>query len=330
MRAAVRAGVWACLFIGWNAPARAAELRARGPAECPDGVELAFQVERNAKLALALAPPVKFDVDMERAANGYVAHIHMSGARTDETKERMLSGADCNQLGDAIVVAVTLALGAAEPAPAEARSEPPAPVGESPAAAPAARVDQAPALRANEPSPSGLQPSLALSALLDVGSLPAPGAGVALQAGVAWGRFELRAEALMLFEQHTELPGESAPAPGADLQLFAGALRGCTAPFAAARSGFALPACLGFELGRVAGTGTNVLSARSGSALWAAPRVDLGAVWKVPGSTLSLSSSLTVATPLQRSRFTLTEIGTVYAPSSVVGRLSFGVGFGFD
>jgi hypothetical protein len=58
--------------------------------------------------------------------------------------------------------------------------------------------------------------------------------------------------------------------------------------------------------------------------------VDLGAVWTVPDSTLNLGLTLTGAVPLQRSRFTLTEIGTVYTPSSVVGRLSLGIGIGFD
>jgi hypothetical protein len=253
----------------------------------------------------------------------------MTGAGADQSKERVLSGSDCTELSDAVVVAVTLALGAAQPV-AQPASEAPPPGRELPVAPRAGGVDEPPAPLASEPSSSGLRPSLALSAVLDVGSLPAPGAGAALQASVAWGRFELRALGLLLFEQHTDVPGESAPAPGADLQLFAGALLGCTTPLGAARSGLALPACLGLELGRVSGIGTNVTSPRSGSALWAAPRVDLGAVWNVPDSTLNLSLTLTGAAPLQRSRFTLTEIGTVYTPSSVVGRLSLGVGIGLD
>jgi hypothetical protein len=331
MRGAVRVGILGCLSLWLGAAsALAAELRARGPAECPDGVELAFRVERNAKVALPLAPPVMFDVEMERAATGYVAHIQMTGAGADQTKERVLSGADCGQLSDAIVVAITLALGAAEPIP----TPPSAPEAAAPLVAGAAShpagVDEAPAPFASETPSNALRPFLSLSALIDVGSLPAPGAGAALQASVAWGRFEVRAQGLLLFQQHADVPGESAPAPGADLQLFAGALLGCTTPFARARSGFALPACLGLELGRVSGIGTGVTSPRSGSALWAAPRVDLGAVWTVPDSTLNLGLTLTGAVPLQRSRFTLTEIGTVYTPSSVVGRLSLGIGIGFD
>ena len=332
MRGAVRVGIWGCLSL-WlcAASALAAELQARGPTECPDGVELAFRVERNAKVALSLAPPVKFEIEMARATAGYVAHIHMSGAGADQTKERVLSGTDCAELGDAIVVAITLALGAAEPAAApEPAREAPAPVAAAPEAPRGVSVDQAPAPLASEATSNALRPSLSLSALLDVGSLPAPGAGAALQASIAWGRFEVRAQGLLLFQQHTDVAGESAPAPGADLQLFAGALLGCTTPFGAARSGLALPACLGLELGRITGTGTGVTSPRSGSALWSAPRVDLGALWNVPGSTLNLGLTLTGAAPLQRSRFTLTEIGTVYTPSSVVGRLSLGLGIGFD
>lgn len=329
MRGAVRIGIWGCLSLSLCAASvRAAELQARGPAECPDGVELAFRVERNAKVALALAPPVKFEIEMDRAAPGYVARVRMTGASAQETKERVLSGADCSQLSDAIVVAVTLALGAVEPQP-EPGHEAPEAVAAPPVAARAPSVDATPAPSVSDPS-SAPRPSLSLSALLDVGSLPAPSPGAALQASVAWGRFELRAVGLLLFQQHTDVPGQSAPAPGADLQLFAGGLLGCTTPFGAARSGLALPACLGLELGRVSGVGTGVTSPRSGSALWAAPRVDVGTVWNVPGSTLNLSLTLTGATPLQRSRFTLTDIGTVYTPSSVVGRLSLGVGIAFD
>jgi hypothetical protein len=199
MRGAVRVGIATSLLIAGSAPARAAELQARGPAECPDGMELAFRVERNAQVTLALAPAVRFDVAMERAAAGYVAHVRMTGAGAHETKERLLSGASCAELGDAIVVAVTLALGAVEPAPATpAPSEAPASARELAPSAQAVSADAPPLPSASDGSSGGLRPSLSLSALVDVGSLPAAGAGAALQAGVGWGRFELRALGLLL------------------------------------------------------------------------------------------------------------------------------------
>jgi len=253
----------------------------------------------------------------------------------------VLTGADCKQLADAIVVAVTLALGASAPPALEgtqqkATQQPATPATQQPAAQqenkgiPIAAGDAGEAAVESAPTSRRLRPSLSLSLLVDSGSLPAPGLGAALGAELSWESFQLRALGGVLFEQHTELRGGSGPAPGADLGLFAGDLLACTLPFGDARSELAVPVCLGLELGRLAGVGTGVASPRSGSVLWVAPRLDLGARWSIPKSAFSVGVTLTAATPLNRSRFALTEIGTVYHPPSVVGRLSLGVGVGFD
>lgn len=352
MRGAGRAGVWSNLVLGsvlgvfsTSARAGAAEIEARGPAECPDGGELAFRVERNAKLSLERAPAVQFEIEMTRAAEAYVAHVKMTDASASQTKERVLQGTDCNQLGDAIVVAITLALGEAEAVEPGSRAMP-AGAAESSGApqttsqvAPEANVpdrseaplssDAGATPPAHERAPS-LRPSLSVAVLGDLGSLPAPGVGAEIGAELDWGRIELRAFGLLLFEQHTELESPLPPAPGADLELFAGGVLACTTPFGAERAAWSIPMCLGFELGKLAGVGTGIADPRSGSALWAAPRVDAGLRWSLPNSPLRLSAMFTAATPLQRSRFALSEIGTVYSPSGVVGRLSLGIGIGFD
>jgi hypothetical protein len=317
----------ACLLLG-AASASAAEIEARGPRECPDTGELSFRVERSVNSSLVEAPAVKFVIDMNRSAAGYVAHVALVGPGDSEAKERVLTGADCNQLADAIVVAVTLALGASRtPAVEVARQEPASSPSE---AVPLPAVDEAgAALESAAPSRS-LRPALSLSLLVDAGSLPAPALGAALGAELSWEHFQLRALGSILFEQHTAVSGGSGPTPGADLGLFAGGLLACTLPFGDTRSSLSLPICLGLELGRLAGVGTGVASPRSGSALWAAPRLDLGARWSIPRSALRLELTLSAATPLNRSRFELTEIGTVYHPPSVVGRLSLGVGVAFD
>src|SRR5689334_847985 len=152
-------GCLACLLGG---VARAAEIEATGPAECPDSAELGFRVERNVGVSLAQAPAVKFVVAMQRTTGAYAARLSATGEGDTQPKERALGGADCGELADAVVVAMTLALGEAAPAPAAAA--PPAAAELSPAvearaseAAPnaAAPDDPKPSETA---SPSGLQP----------------------------------------------------------------------------------------------------------------------------------------------------------------------------
>lgn len=316
----------ACLVLG-AAAARAAEIEARGPRECPDTAELSFRIERSVNGTLAEAPAVKFVIEMDRGSAGYVASVAVLGTSGSEAKERVLTGADCHQLADAIVVAVTLALGASAPPAVQTAQQPASAQG---GVAQVSAVDEGGAALESEPPSQALRPAVSVSLLVDAGSLPAPGLGATLGAELSWEHFALHALGSILFDQHTAMPGSGGPAPGADLGLLAGDLLACTLPFGDTRSALSLPICLGVELGRIAGVGTGVASPRSGSALWAAPRLDLGARWRIPKSAFSLGLMLTAATPLQRSRFALTDIGTVYQPSSVVGRLSLGVGVGFD
>jgi hypothetical protein len=313
-----------------------------GPSECADTGELAFRVERSLGAPLASAAPLSFEVLVWRGASAYVARIRMTnGSSAAGAKERVLNATDCGRLADAVSVAIALALGeAGEQAPdatsrADAPETPAAPSAAaaapavSPAPDPSAVDDGTSDGREAEPATAWV-PALSAWLIGDAGSLPEPGLGAALGAELAWGRITLRALGTLLFEQHATLGSAPAPAPGADLDLLAGSLLACTSPFAGARGELAALACLGLEIGRLAGVGTDVAEPRRGSALWAAPRIDLEALWSVPGSALRLSAALTAAAPLNRDEFALTGIGTVHQPPSIVGRLSVGVGVGFD
>lgn len=330
-------GLLGCVLLSAGM-ARAAEVEARGPSECPDSAELGFRVERSLGTSLAQAPMMRFVVAMERSAGGYAARLTATGEGDAPSKERDLAGADCEELADALVVAMTLALGdadATEVPPPGARAESPASDGPSSrglaATAAAAVVEEDAKARPDgdgaDAGDAGVRPALSVAALVDVGSLPAPGFGAAVGGELRWRRLQLRALGTLLLEQHAEL-GAPAPAPGADLRLFAGSLHGCTSPVQA--GAFALPVCLGFELGWLTGVGTGVAAPRSGSAPWAAPRLDAGGRWCARSSPVCLGLTLTAATPITRSRFELTNIGTVYRPAPVTGRLSFGVDVGFD
>jgi hypothetical protein len=323
-------------------PGHAAELTAKGPAGCADAVEISFRVERSIGMPLAQAAPLAFDVALERDADGYVARIQVTGAAPGAAPlERVLAATDCDKLVDAVSVAVALALGMGESnaeggaapntggeaaastgaqpgASSGARSSPPS------AASDAGRADPAAA------ASTGLAPSLSLWLLGDAGSLPSPSLGAALGAELGWRSLELRALGTLLFEQETAVTSLAAPAAGAKLQLWTGALLACNAPFGNLRAPLAPFVCVGVELGRLSGVGTGVASPLRGGALWAAPLVQVGGSWALPDTSLQLGAALSAAAPLNRDEFALREIGTVHQPPSVVGRLSVSVGVGFD
>src|SRR6185312_9013616 len=95
--------------------ARAAELVAQGPTGCVDTAELSFRVERSVGMPLASAAPLKFEVVFQRAGSGYTARVSVVDAGGSRARERQLRADDCEQLADAVSVAVAIALGAADP-----------------------------------------------------------------------------------------------------------------------------------------------------------------------------------------------------------------------
>jgi hypothetical protein len=330
--------------LGRPGVAGAAELSARGPVDCLDESELRFRVERSIGMPLAQAASLRFAVETRQVEAGYEAQIVVTedGSQRAE-KQRVLSAAGCDELADAVSVAIALALGAADGDPsrvsdtgiaARARPAPEgAPAGSGPAVASSAGDSGSAAAAAaagvsTETASGAWEPSLSAWVLGDTGSLPGPGLGAALELSLAWRRLLLRAIGTVLFEQHADVELVPSPAPGADLALYAGSLLGCTTPFGRGR--LASLACVGMEVGRLAGVGTGVPSPRQGSALWLAPRLDLGALWSLPASPLRLGITLSAVAPMNRDNFALTDIGTVHRPPSMVGRLSFGVGLRFD
>jgi len=328
MRRVVSAIMWAWVASAGGL-AQAAELTAQGPRECSDVTDISFRVERSIGMPLAHAAPLTFDIVMERAVSGYVAHLRATG-ESGTAMQRELAAADCRELVEALSIAVSLALGVGDDgATSGARLESSdavaaqlAPPSQPAPAMPAPGDDgagQGPTLDGAVPVPS-----LSLWLVADAGSLPKLGAGASLGAEVAWGKFQVRASGTLLFEQQTRVEAIGSPAPGARLDLITGALLGCTAPFAQLRGALAPLLCVGAEVGRLTGNGTGVASPRQGSALWAAPLVQAGGFWTIPGTSLRLGLLALAATPLRRDEFTLRGVGTVYRPPSLIGRLSLG------
>jgi hypothetical protein len=318
----------------------AAEVTWHGPSSCPDAAELRFRVERSIGMPLSHAAPLRFEVVAAPSAQGFVARVATHPAGGQAARERTLAAPDCSRLADLVAVTLALALGAdaaeATGAGAALGSAEPATtaVPESSAntwTAAAARGDSAAVAADAEPkAPSGAgargwHPGVSLWLVGDSGSLPEPGLGAALGAHLGTSLLELRLSGTWLVQQHQELEGPDEPRPGADLGLVLGALSGCGALWGSFVEAGAAYACGGWELGRLSGTGTDVLRPREGAALWSAPRLDVGGRWALGSDGFELGALFTLAVPLVRKDFVLGELGPLHRPPAAVARAGIGV-----
>lgn len=334
--------------LSYGTPAAAAELFARGPAACPDANDLAFRLERTLGAPLVRSSPLRFGVVFEpppSAGGRYTATLSVRDA-AGATRERVLGGLDCSGLGDAVAVAIALAIGAAEaePTPAEGAAAPqdtpgtagsvvPDPstvvVADSGGATGPAAAARAPSDGGARPPPaareasSGLSPVLAASALVDVGSLPAPALGVSLEVAVRESRWALRVAGTWLFDQHVALR-DATGAPGAELGFLMGSLSGCAVPLGSYRANSAVFVCAGWELGRLTAAGEGVSAPRASHQLWAAPRLEAGLSVAVPDTALRLNMQLVAAVPLKRDDFFLRDLGNLHEVPGAVGRFALG------
>jgi hypothetical protein len=339
-------------WVGLARPARAAELVVSGPALCPDTAELAFRVERALGTPLAAAALLRLRVRFEAAGGaGYRAWLAVeSSDGALPGSERELNARECGPLGDAVAVAIALALGVSEagqeasPASELATREPSAPVpfgsgassepalGDEPPGPPSRAAAVAPEQAAPSAEPASderatFTPALTVSAVGDVGSLPGAGVGLGVGAELGWERLALRATGTLFLDRHVALPGAGETGLGADMGLALGALSVCSTLLRAARA--AVFACAGWELGRLEAIGTGVLTPRREGTLWSAPRVDAGLDWAAGGGPLRLVAQVTAAAPLERDDFYLRDLGSVHRPPAVAGRLSLGVHIDF-
>lgn len=370
-RARLVAGV---LCAGWAlpAPALATELSVTGPDACPDAGELAFRVERSLGAPLAESAPLRFEVVFEAASTpraSYTARLRALGrAASGATSTRVIRARDCGRLGDAVGVAIALAIRAPEPAPSGATDADPnagsstatssagsithaaaagGPAHDLGRGAPAAATaadglpspraavggasldrDQPPAA-APPAEKQALSPALGVFFVGDSGSLPSAGVGLGLSAEVRTPRLAFRVQGALLFEQHVTL-ASSDGAPGADMSLVLGSASACWSPLGGFRSSIAGFACAGWELGQLVAQGTGVDAPRRGAQLWTAPRLDGGVSWALGGRWLRGTLQLSALVPLKRDDFFLRDAGDVHRPPNVVGRLAIGVDFTFE
>jgi hypothetical protein len=288
-------------------------------------------------MPLAGAAALRFAVTFQRGAQDYGAELLVEGGEpAARAAARSFRAEDCSRLGDAVGLAIALALGAAAPAEPgvvgrSLASEPPstAPAPPEPPPPSEPRADVA----AVEPEPSSaavLTPVLAAGLFADSGSLPGAGLGLSVGAELRLQRLALRVGGLLFFDRQAQLRLPEQPQAGAELGLALGSASLCTLGFGSTQTALAAFICGGWELGRLEGAGTGVPEPRRGSALWSAPRLDVHLAWAPLPGPVRLALQLGAAAPLQRADFFLRDIGTVHRPPAVVGRAALGLEVGFE
>jgi hypothetical protein len=323
------------------APARASELLWEGPAGCSSSDALSFELERALGVPLESAGRLRFNVRVERSESMASARLEVSSLdepARERVKQRLLVADDCSTLVDTLAVAIGLAIGASEvqrPAAiagvdASGASLPAAALDSSPPRAPSRppEADERADESAHDPAVpgeggAGLRPSVFLDVVGDGGALPNPAVGAALGLALQAGRVAARASGTLLLDQRVRRVSSELSA-GADVGLGFGTLQACTDGLGAPMR-WALPICVGLDLGQLWGRGVDVARARRAASWWVAPRLDAGLFWAIPGTTLRVGGWLTASAPLKRDEFVVDDVGVVHRPGPLVGRVAIGI-----
>ncbi len=292
-------------------PAAAATLTWSAPPGCPSEAEAHEQLARELGTKLAAANGVTFEAVATKQRAGF--QLDLTTREGGALHERQIKAKSCDELLEAMVVAVSLALQAAEES-----SEPPAPQEQAPSSEPdlaergATPLAPAPAKPPPPASPVArrIHPLGGVGAVIDVGAFPQPGFGVQGFLGLRISDFKLVGVAAFFPEHSTSLVGSAR----ARFMLSLGGASLCYTP---ENSVWELGACLGGELGSLAAVGSNVRNARSTSSLWAAASAAAWLTVRPRATGWGVFLSPGVAVPLRRPPFVLTELGLVHQPASV-------------
>jgi hypothetical protein len=309
--------------------AGALELRFSPSAAC-SSEEITFRVEN------ALAQPVSsiagptFHVDIARASLGYVGRVDIAGPSDDATVlgARRVTAASCDELVDTL--ALTLVLAIAGQREANAAAAAPAPTADDGVVNAGAAAVSSTGDALGPSAASSVEPSTgprlgAFGALIgDAGSLPAFGLGVAVGVDLAWPSLELRVLGVLLPGAEGRVDPADPASPGAEIGLASGGLMAC-APLSTRLANAELVACVGAELGRLSGHGTQIETSHSSATWWAAPRADLASRWGLPLPGCALEVGIGVAAPIWRDEFVLQGVGSVHRAAPVIGRASLGL-----
>jgi hypothetical protein len=301
--------------------ASAAELSWAAPPECARALDVRDQVERLLGRDLASVEGMDFSVAVRAEGEPQRWSLELRSRTASEQGARDFSGASCEELVDAVAIAIAMAVegrdeAEAENAHPEVETETAAPEAVSEAPAPEMQAP-APVDRALEPvRPQVFDVLLALGVAADAGALPGPSAGAELEASLGFGGFRLTALAALYAERSATIEGDR----GGDFSLALAGLLGCV------RRGpreWQLLGCGGAELGWLSGEGA-VTRAKLGGQLWSALRAEVGAVLPVAGD-VGLEARVGAALPLVRRDFVVDGDDLVHRPAALAGRGFLGI-----
>lgn len=284
------------------------------PATCPTRAELVEEIERIlARPWSALPGDVGIAVQLEQVDGSFVLTIVLAEG------ERRLSDGACRPLVLAAALIVALAI---DPDTAvRTATTPPIPPSIAPAIVPSAPSREAPRRELGAPydtRPAATGPPLlgiGAGVVLDVGLLPEPSFGAAIEGIVRLDSFDLRLRATYLAPSTAQrLDGI-----GAEVSAFAVDVHGCVRPIADP----ALGICGGVHAGALMGIATGpVTRPESGQTpgAWVAVGAGLWLPWS-PWDALDIELSIEGLLSLLRPRFDIDGVGTVFAPFSAGARL---------
>jgi hypothetical protein len=198
--------------------------------------------------------------------------------------------------------------------------EPRAADGARPAILPASGVESTPG--------QAVSGAALVEGVVDSGTLPGAGLGVAASGGLRISELWLFAGGLFLPPRRAEVAGY--PGKGGSIALVAGNVSACWVPGAAP---FAVGLCGSAEGGVLPASGVGIVRPRSDTEPWLAGGASVGAWWSPLRSPLLISGRVGALVPLGRPEFAfLAEDGarvTAHQPSKVAFRLVIGAGLEF-
>jgi len=306
-----------------GSPLLAAEVRWLGDESCRRELEVREQVETMTARPVSSVEIADFELNVKSLAQDRWTLELTTVRREDGARStRAIKGATCNEVTDAVAVAIALAIGPKEPV-SKAMNEPkaaPKPRLAAPPEEPAPRARKMPAPQ------SSLEWFAGLGGGLDSSATPSVALGAALRLGLGWLpsndsqtrlRFELQG-ALYAPTETSNVGGQAGK-----FQLFYVAALVCgTKPLVVAT----LLGCAGYELGQLSGQGVGdaVTVSHPSNTFWSAGRAELGLL--VPlATTWRFAGRAGVAVPTTRREFVLDGPDVVFRPAPVSARLGLGV-----
>jgi hypothetical protein len=166
--------------------------------------------------------------------------------------------------------------------------------------------------------------TLGVSAAVDVGSLPAPSAGLGAVFGVHRAPFGVDLRGAAWSPQVAT--SRVAPGEGGQIGLYAGSLVGCLDVLPLFGGRYALSMCAGPEVGVTTGEGLGIRRPSHPSGLWTAALAGLALQSAAPSAApLAVSLSLDLGVPFRAPAFALDGADTVFEAAPVVGRATLDV-----